>query len=110
MCSAGLVRDVMFIAVETQSSSLSDSASFFLLSGLLCKSQLAGPWRIGGLTQESKFRPTLPIDDKNVVSMFGLLASHRSLPVKGANKPLQKCRRSEARERNKKNEAKMAGV
>lgn len=38
---------------------LSAAAPFFILCGLLYKSQLAGPWRTRGLMQESYFCPSL---------------------------------------------------
>lgn len=52
---------------DTHSGSVSLSASFFLLSGLLYKSQLAGPWCTWGLTQESYFCPSLPLYDQNLL-------------------------------------------
>lgn len=54
---------------------------FFLLSGLLYKSQLAGPWCTGGLTQESYFCPSLCILQPQLTGMLSLPASHSSLTI-----------------------------
>lgn len=65
----------------TQAFCLALSAFFFLLSGLLCKSQLAGPWCTGGLTQESYICPILPLLWPQLTRMLCSPASHSSLTM-----------------------------
>lgn len=55
---------------------------FFLLSGLLCKSQLAGPWCTGGLKQEAHFCPSLPLFyGHNFPGCCARTARHSSLTI-----------------------------
>lgn len=55
---------------------------FFLLSGLLCKSQLAGPWCTGGLKQEAHFCPSLPLFyGHNFPGCCARIAGHSSLTI-----------------------------